>query len=615
MSHRFAECVKETRCAVGRPRAGQRQLCLTLVIVLFVYAAAASARVQAQAQAAGTVTISPLNGTPDASPRTQISFLGVSAGQIHDVSVVGSRSGSHSGKLEPYASAPGASFLPARPFTEGERVTITALIGSVGHYSRAGSAFTVARLARYHISPMGTAPPAKPGTVQSFASQPGLHPPAVRVTVRAQESSNNDVFITSNHGYGQWGPMIFERSGQLVWFQPVPAHETAMDLQVESYQGQPVLAWWQGSVASIGVGFGRDEIYSSSYRHIATVSAGNGYWADLHDIRVTPAGSAFITAYSLVDADLSSIGGARDGILQDALLQEIDIKTGLVMFEWHAYGHVALNDSYSHCYPSREERPCDYFHINSISLDPWGDGNFLISARNTWAGYEIDHNNGEILWRLGGKHPSFHMGAGTGTAYQHDMRWQPDGTLTIFDDGAVPKAHSQSRAIHEQIDWHTRTVTLVGRDVRNPGILTGSQGNDQILPDGDSFVGWGEQPYLTEFSPSGETLFEAVIAAPSESYRAYTFPWTGTPTSQPAVAVTAGPAATETVYASWNGATDVSGWRVLAGPSPAQLSPIATASRTGYETAIPVHSSQQDFAVQALSSEGTVLGTSGTITR
>jgi Arylsulfotransferase (ASST) len=582
--------------------------------VLFTQLLAVAATAGALAPAAGAVTISPLPGTPDASPHTQISFLGVPAQQIHDVSVVGSRSGSHSGRLKSYTSAPGASFLPARGFAEGERVTVSALVGSGGHASRVGSAFTVAHLARYHVSTMGAAAPAQRGTIQSFASAAALQPPTVSVTTDAPGASEDDVFITANHGYGQWGPMIFERDGQLVWFKPAPPHETAMDLQVESYEGKPVLVWWQGSIASIGVGFGRDEIYDSSYRHIATVSAGNGYWADLHDIRLTPSGSAYITAYSLIDADLSSIGGAHEGILMDAILQEMDVRTGLVMFEWHTYGHVALSDTYSHCQPSHTQ-PCDYFHINSISLDPWGDGNLLISSRNTWAGYEIDHDNGQILWRLGGKHPSFKMGPGTGTAYQHDMRWQPDHTITAFDDGAVPKAHSQSRAIRERIDWKDRTVTLVGRDVRSPAILTGSQGNDQVLPEGGSFVGWGEQPYMTEFSASGQTLFEAHIPSPGESYRAYTFPWTGTPATPPSLALAPAHGEASTAYVSWNGATGVSSWRVLAGPNPTQLSTIATATRSGFQTAIPIHSSQPDFAVQALGAASEVLGTSGVIAR
>jgi hypothetical protein len=170
-----------------------------------------------------------------------------------------------------------------------------------------------------------------------------------------------------------------------------------MDLQLERYEDKLVLVWWEGHIASIGVGFGTDEIVASDYRPIGRVTGGNSYRADLHDIQITPQGSAYITAYSLIRANLSSAGGSRDGTLVDAILQEIDVKTGLVMFEWHAYGHVALNDSYSK--PASAAQPWDYFHINSISLDPWGDGNLLISARNTWAGYEIDHHSGTVLGR------------------------------------------------------------------------------------------------------------------------------------------------------------------------------------------------------------------------
>jgi hypothetical protein len=554
------------------------------------------------------LTISPLAGTPDASPRTQISFLGVDAGEIHDVVAMGSRSGSHGGRLWRYASSPGASFLPGRPFSEGERVSVSALVGRARGERRVSSTFTVARLARYGFAPMGAPPATRAGTVQRFVSAPGLSPPSVRVTARTAGSSADDVFIAANNGFGQWGPMIFDRGGGLVWFKPMERGETAMDLQVERYGGRPVLVWWQGHISDLGIGFGTDEIYSSAYRPVASVGAGNGYWADLHEIQLTPGGAAFITAYSLVRADLSAVGGSREGTLQDSVVQEVDVRTGLVMFEWHAEGHVALDDSYSRG-PVSADVPWDFFHLNSISLDPWGDGNFMICSRNTWAGYEIDGHTGQVLWRLGGRHPSFHMEAGTGMAWQHDIRWQPDRTLTLFDDGAAPGVHSQSRAIHERIDWHRRAVALVGREVRSQALLTGSQGNDQALPGGGSFVGWGELPYFTEFDASGQTVFEANIPYPGESYRAYTFPWTALPAKPPVLAVASTGPEASMVYASWNGATGVSAWRVLAGPDPAHLSPIASAPRAGFETAIPVRSAEPDFAVQALGSSGEILGT------
>jgi hypothetical protein len=558
---------------------------------------------------ASALAISPLNGTPDASPQTQISFLGVPASEISDVSVIGSRSGRHGGRLRSYVSSPGASFLPTHSFTQGERVTASALVGPKGHTERVSTSFTIAHLSSYRPPRSGGPAPAKPGTTQSFVSAPTLHPPKVAITTDAPGATPGDVFITPGHGLGQSGPMIIDSRGGLVWYEPVPTGEVAADLQLESYDGQRVLVWWQGHIpAVLGVGFGTDEIYSSAYTPIASVSAGNGYQADLHDFQITPRGSTFITAYSLVDADLSSVGGSRNGTLQDAILQEIDVPTGLVMFEWHAYGHVELSDSYSHP-PHNSALPWDFFHLNSVSVDPWGDGNFIISSRNTWAAYEIDHLSGAILWRLGGKHSSFKMGPGTGTAWQHDVRWQPDHTLTIFDNGALPKEHSQSRVIRVQIDWSHREVTLIGRDVRTPALLTGSQGNDQVLPDGNSFVGWGEEPYFTEFSPTGQILFEGRIPSPGESYRAFRFPWSATPAAPPAVAV-ASTGATATLYASWNGATGVSAWTVLGGASPATLAPIATIASAGFETTIAVDSPDADFAVQALGTAGQVLGIS-----
>jgi hypothetical protein len=440
--------------------------------------------------------------------------------------------------------------------------------------------------------------------VQSFASQPGLHPPTTAVTLSSPEVAPGDVFLTPSHGYGQSGAMIIDAAGRLVWFQPAPRGAVAENLQVQSYLGSPVLVWWQGRITR-GVGFGEDQIFNTSYQPVAQVGAGNGYQADLHAVHLTPEGAAFITAYTFVRADLSSAGGRRDGVLEDAILQEVDVRTGLVMFEWHAYGHVALSDSY-YAPPYLSQTPWDYFHLNSISPDPWGDGNFVISARNTWSAYEINRHDGSVIWRLGGKRSSFHMGPGTGTAWQHDVRWQPDRTLTIFDNGAVPRVHSQSRVIHVRIDWAHRMATLISRGVHTPALISGSQGSDQLLPGESSFVGWGEAPYFSEFNASGKLIFDAHLPAPTQSYRAYLMPWSATPATPPSIAVA--PAGSgQTVYASWNGATGVASWRVLGGTDPAHLAVLATTPRTGFETAIAIHSRHAVYALQALDSAGNVL--------
>lgn len=597
------------------PRAARRSTwAWALGPALWVALALAAATGAAPAAA---VTLSPLNGTPDASPQTQISILGVPAGQISHVSVVGSHSGGHAGKLQSYASSAGASFLPSRPFTQGERVTASAVVGPAHHAQRVTTTFTVARLPGYRIAVGKPTELSNAGLVQSFVSQPKLKPPSLFVGINSPQATPGDLLFTPTHGYGQSGAMIVNGQGQLIWFHQAPAGNIDADLQVQSYRGQPVLTWWEGEVPQhLGVGFGRDQIYSTAYTPIATVSAGNAYQADLHELQLTSQGAAFITAYSLVDANLSSVGGSSHGILQDAILQEVDVKTGLVMFEWHAYGHVELDDSYSSPSSYDPGLPWDFFHMNSLSLDPWGDGNFIVSSRNMWAAYEINHSSGAVMWRLGGRHPSFKMGAGTGFAWQHDARWQPDHTLTIFDDGATPKEHSQSRAIRERINWAHHSVELAGRYVRTPPILTGSQGNDQVLANGNSLVGWGEQPYITEFNSSGQILFEAHFPSPGQSYRAYRSSWSAQPAEPPAIGVKASTGETATVYASWNGATDVSQWRVLGGESAASVTaPIAAAPAGGFETAIPVSGAYAYFAVQALGSTGQVLGTSAAVAR
>jgi hypothetical protein len=573
-----------------------------------------SAALAAFSPIAFALTISPLNGTPDASPDTQISFLGAPAGQISNVSVVGSRSGAHSGSLRSYASAPGASFVPARGFSEGERVTVSASVGPRGHVARVGTSFTVARLVSYPLPAAKPSPPVKAGANQSFVSAPSLQPPTVTITTNTPVAAGagSDIFLTTDANYGQDGAMIIDGSGRLIWFQPAAKGDAVEDLQVQSYAGKPVLTYWQGHI-DLGVGFGSDQILGTNYKSLGSVTAGNGYYADLHELKLTPQGSAYLTAYTLVRADLSSVGGSKDGALQDAVVQEVDVKTGLVMFEWHAYGHVAVSDSYAKS-PSDPNRPWDFFHLNSISLDPWGDGNFLISSRNTWTIYEIDQQNGAILWRIGGRRSSFKMDAGTGTAYQHDARWQPDHTITIFDNGAVPKAHSQSRAIHERIDFKHRTVKLLGRDVRTPSLLSGSQGDNQVQPNGNVFVGWGEDPYFTEFNAAGQIVLDGHLPEPAQTYRALRFPWSATPAAPPAIALKSESSST-TVYASWNGATGVVAWRVLAGPTPAALSAVAQAPSSGFETAISAPSTAAVFVLQALGASGEVLGNSHAIAR
>src|SRR6266576_2293130 len=129
----------------------------------------------------GSVTVSPLSGSRDASPHAQISFRGVPAARLSAVSVVGSRTGPHAGRLAAHSQGDGASFVPARPFAEGERVTVKARLRSAGSTAQLLDRFAIAREDSISSTPE-TIHPGRLSEVQAFFSRPDLHPPVVTVT-------------------------------------------------------------------------------------------------------------------------------------------------------------------------------------------------------------------------------------------------------------------------------------------------------------------------------------------------------------------------------------------------------------------------------------------------
>jgi hypothetical protein len=342
-----------------------------------------------------------------------------------------------------------------------------------------------------------------------------------------------------------------------------------------------------------------------SYRIMHVVTAGHGYTADLHEFQITPQGTALIDAFVAHRMDLSSYGGPKNGSVYDCVIQEIDIKTNRVLWEWHSLGHIPLSDSYTR--PTTSQ-PWDYLHLNSIQQQP--NQNLLISARNTWATYLIGERRGGIIWRLGGRHSSFSMGTGTNFEWQHDARMIGQ-TLSVFDDGALPQEESQSSAKHILVSRSSLTATLQHTYTHSPQLLAGSQGNAQTLPNGNVFVGWGSEPDFTEFASNGKQIFNGSFPLGITSYRAYRFHWTGQPKVPPAMANSPGRTGAVTVWASWNGATTVGGWRVLGGAKRTALHVLdARTARQGFETRVVLHSEPRFFAVQALGTKGKVLATS-----
>ena len=449
------------------------------------------------------------------------------------------------------------------------------------------------------------APP--PEGVWAFRSRPELSPPTIEVVTKAHHTASGYVFVAPEEGeVGQGGSLIIDDRGQVVWFRPLlNTSGRAMNFEVQTYRGKPVLTWGETP--------GKYVIFDDSYREIARFTAANGYNGDHHEFLISPQDTALITIFNAVPRDLSSVGGSKDSVAMQGIVQELDIETGEVLFEWHSIDHVGLDETY--VTPAEDHYPgIDYFHINSIDVDH--DDNLLISARETSAVYKIDRNTGEIIWRLGGKKSDFEMGPGARFAFQHDARRLPGGKISIFDNGSlvfenqIPKTIEESRAIILDVDEERMKASLVHEYTHPDGQKADAAGNTQVLPNGDVFVGWGRALAISEFSHDGKLLFDASLLRKNKTYRAFRFPWSGHPTDKPAAVAERTFDNEVRVYASWNGATEVESWEVLTGPRPGRLKSLGQVPMDGFETAMVVRSSDAYVAVSAKDRSGKVLGTS-----
>jgi hypothetical protein len=471
-----------------------------------------------------------------------------------------------------------------------------------GAFGAAGLAFAGAG-GEMLSSALAAGVPAPPG-MPRWHSRPDLRIPALTVT-RAQAGASEDAIFIAPYNApndAQAGAVIADARGEAVWENPV-ANKVTTNFRVQSYRGSPVLTWWEGEI-ELGHGVGEYVVADTSYRTIRRVQAGRGLKADLHEFLITPQGTALYTSYVVRHADLTSVCGPRRGTIQDAIFQEQDLATGRILLEWHSLDHIPLDESY---WPVGED--WDFFHLNSVDID--ADGNLLISSRSTHTVYKIDRSSGAIIWRLGGRRSDFQLGPGAAFAWQHDARRRLDGTISVFDNGATPAVEPRSRGLILALEEDAMRASLVSQYTHR-GVLAGSQGNVQLLPTGNVFVGWGEVPRVSEFERSGRLVFDAILGRDYECYRAFRLPWRATPASAPALVVEGRPGELR-AYASWNGATEVAAWRLLTGPTPGALTAELSARAGGFETAIATHASGPCFAAEALDSSGNALGRSQTV--
>jgi EmrB/QacA subfamily drug resistance transporter len=453
----------------------------------------------------------------------------------------------------------------------------------------------------------------------SFVSAPGLHPPQVATDQPIASSKLAPGYIMLGAFYdlnyppmtGQSGPLMLDNRLQPVWFRPVPTRDVASNLSVQRYEGKPVLVWWQGDITNTGATeTGKYVIVNRHYRTVATLTGKDGWVPTVHEI-VIKGHDAWVTANRNIPRDLSRYGGAYNGALIDSAVQEYDLRTGRLLYSWDALDHIPLSDGIASL--PTNGFPWDAYHVNAIDFP--GDGTFVVSMRDTWAAYKVDIATGKILWTLGGRHSSFKFGPGAAFQWQHDVQVYPHSPfVTMFDDhccqitggGTYVAASAPSRGIELKLDFSAHIATLV-RQYSHGNTESDYMGSVQPLQNGNTLVGWGSSPYLTEYSPSGQVLLDGILPGHDLSYRARLQDWVGMPYYPPSAAARRSGDKT-TIYASWNGATQVASWKVYAGTATGPMSLVAWYDKAGFETPIPVHAGLTRFKVVAFDAGRRELG-------
>jgi hypothetical protein len=465
----------------------------------------------------------------------------------------------------------------------------------------------------------------------SFVSAPNLHPPKLGTDkpVATKQLAPGYLFLANfrNLGdthpmVGEGGPLILDGNLQPVWSLPIGTSEFANNLRVQSYNGKPALSWWQGIITNTGATqSGALHVVDQHYRPIGKPLTGADKWIITQHEALLVGHNVWVTAVKTEPTDLSAYGGPANGTVLNAAVQEYDLTSGKLLYTWDAApdgaqpGHVPLSDSYQAA--PKTTTPWDAYHINSIQL---GANGFITSFRNTWAAYAVDtKHNSSTSWILGGKRSTFTLPASAQFHWQHDVQVHSGSLVSVFDDACCEvvgpfkfgKPNGPSRGLVLKLDMAKHTASLVAQYTRGSKFEVGFQGNMQLQPNGNVLVGWGSAPYFTEYSKAGKVLLDGVLPSPDLSYRAYLSKWIGLPTTPPSGAARNVKNGKATVYASWDGATKVAAWRVLAGANAKSLKTAAGRARTGFETSLTLARRYSVYKVQALDGKGHVLSTSG----
>lgn len=534
----------------------------------------------------------PVAGATLVSPHTTLALrygvpLDDNILQLTATSVVGTKSGAHTGQLRLATDGQTLIFQPETPFALDEVVSVSFSLDLPG-VEPVEYTFTTASTdpAQRDPTPMDSLlPVGVPGTdavepaavassrVVTYHTIPDPLP-QVTVTTPANGVADGYLFLANF----QFVPcpadahlLILDNRAEPVFYRRMPDCSRALD-----FKRQP-----NGQLTYFSSTTQRFHAMDNTYTEVDTFAAGHGYPTDVHELQILPNNHALLMVYDrqVIDNSAAIIpNGNPTATVIGLIIQELDAAKDVV-FEWRSWDHFLITDTVD-TYLNRE--PVDYVHGNAIEATM--DGNLLISSRHMNEITKIDRQTGAIIWRLGGKNNQFtFVNDDRGFSHQHDIRELPNGNLTLYDNGNLHDP-IYSRALEYKLDETNMTVTLVREHRHTPDAYGNAMGNNQRLANGNVLVGWGSSgnPAISEFRPNGSTAFELELPSGDFNYRAFRFPWQGYPTTPPTLVVVTD--TTPALYYSWNGATEVLGYRVYGGTTDQPNTIVDTVFKVSFES-------------------------------
>ena len=478
--------------------------------------------------------VSPLPNSKMVSPENNViirSHTKLSRQQIQNnfISISGSKSGNHEGKLILSDDNKTLIFKPLNNFELGESVTVKLNKGSLSENGNKLREFLyIFKTAPYlskeknfrieesfqNLKPKKSTSLNKKSFKNSSEALPIGFP-----TINLISSGNSDegkFFISpfnapmSNNNY----LIILDNNGFPIFFRK-------MDYRCHDFKVQN-----NGELTYYDEGAFKFYALNNSFSLIDSFKCGNGYQTDVHELDILPNGHALLLALDIQPYRMDTIvtGGNPNATVMGMIIQELDNDKNVV-FEWRSWDHYKITDAMPDI--NLTAKNIDYVHGNALELD--NDGNILFSARHMDEVTKIDRTTGDIIWRLGGKNNEFNfVNDEYKFSHQHDVRRLPNGDLTVFDNGNL---HSPpfSRAVEYKIDDSLKTATLTWEYRNDPDFYSAAMGCNRLLPNGNRVIGWGFKGSgsadITEIDADNNIVFEASLPDTMYSYRAFKFPW------------------------------------------------------------------------------------------